>query len=723
MAQYTLTNLIPTDVGSGSWGTGTLSTTHTLYSSKSLQLTGTTSTPEIVSTYATATIPQIQNHIYYGRIYEYHEATNLDGKGWQIYWPIAEPYFNSTGFGAAGQWNMLSAINVRNSWASGNQSLRVDFDNAYVAGTVWYDGLMLIDLTETFGAGNEPNKTWCDSHIPYFIGTKVISVSLPTVYDLSISTPTSLKNGDIVNCPYTGDYKTLTLKKGTYKLECWGAQGWHYSSSYNGGKGGYSVGTISFTKDTTLYLYTGGYPTSQYVGGFNGGGTGASSGYGGGGGSDIRIGSTSLYARVIVAGGGGGSSSYSTSYGNGGAGGGESGTKSNGADSFGSWGGYPGTQTGPYKSSVQSGSFGTGGIGANGGGLGGAGGGGGWYGGDGGYYAIAAGGGSGYIYTSASASNYPSGCELNSSYYLTAAQTIVGTSSFTGPSGSTETGHTGDGYIRITAIDVGYMITYNANGGAGAPEKQEKDSGVNITLSSVKPEKTDTFSATFYIYLTGCENEQTLSVTNTDSYQFIKWTTNKDGTGESYLPGSIYTTDADLTLYAQYQKITDYGKATLPTGQKSSTTVSIPINLINDLRLHKTLHSQKTYTYNFKNWSTELNGGGITYNAGTAFDKVLTNLKLHANFTLSSSFSSVTLPKLTITGRTFLGWKKAKENTIITSTTYTPTSHQSLHAVWQETANTNLQYKNMIYTSSKFLKTKNYIYTNGKWEALKETIL
>mgnify|MGYP004642580793 CR=1 FL=1 len=36
------------------------------------------------------------------------------------------------------------------------------------------DGLALIDLTETFGAGNEPTKEWCDKNIPYFDGTTKI---------------------------------------------------------------------------------------------------------------------------------------------------------------------------------------------------------------------------------------------------------------------------------------------------------------------------------------------------------------------------------------------------------------------------------------------------------------------------------------------------------------------------------------------------------------------
>ena len=89
---------------------------------------------------------------------------------------------------------------------------------------------------------------------------------------------------------------------------------------------------------------------------------------------------------------------------------------------------------------------------SNNGFIGGAGGGG-WYGGGAGGAVSGGGGGSGYVYTSSTASNYPSGCLLNSSYYLTNAQTIAGNTSFTSPTGTSETGHTGNGYIRITIIE------------------------------------------------------------------------------------------------------------------------------------------------------------------------------------------------------------------------------------------------------------------------------
>jgi len=38
------------------------------------------------------------------------------------------------------------------------------------------DGVLLVDLTATFGAGNEPSKAWCDKNLDYFDGTKTLSL-------------------------------------------------------------------------------------------------------------------------------------------------------------------------------------------------------------------------------------------------------------------------------------------------------------------------------------------------------------------------------------------------------------------------------------------------------------------------------------------------------------------------------------------------------------------
>lgn len=275
----------------------------------------------------------------------------------------------------------------------------------------------------------------------------------------------NIKTGDILNFDYTGAVQSITLPKGTYKLECWGAQGGYSSSNSGievgmGGKGGYSVGTITLNQKTPIYIYAGGVGSisgnGKADGGFpNGGSSWASNtseGAGGGGGSsDIRIGTDSLHARVIVAGGGGGGGEDNET---GGYGGGETGGASGS--------GTPGSQTAP------SGYFGIGGHTSYDGG----GGGGGWYG------ACPAGGqttpatsnsgddtsgspgGSGYVYTSSTAKNYPNGCLVNSTHYLTNAKTIAGNTSFPSPSGTSETGHSGNGYCRITVIECNSTALY-----------------------------------------------------------------------------------------------------------------------------------------------------------------------------------------------------------------------------------------------------------------------
>lgn len=285
-----------------------------------------------------------------------------------------------------------------------------------------------------------------------------------STYDLTSSIPaaSSLTEGDILNCPYSGAAITITLPKGIFLLECWGAEGGNRTTAGKAGKGGYSKGTLTLTADsTTLYLYAGGSgDTGGTGGGFNGGGQ-RSTYNGGGGGSDVRIGQDSYYARVIVAGGGGSCGAVAQA---GGAGGGESGEAVTGGCGS---GGYEGKQNGNGAGSVatsttdNNGGFGFGGYGSyRKSGYGGAGGGG-WYGGCGTYPDSSGdddrggGGGSGYVYTSTTASNYPSGCLLTSTYYLADASTTIGTSSFTDYDGSTVTGHAGNGAVRITVIDAG----------------------------------------------------------------------------------------------------------------------------------------------------------------------------------------------------------------------------------------------------------------------------
>ena len=82
-------------------------------------------------------------------------------------------------------------------------------------------------------------------------------------------------------------------------------------------------------------------------------------------------------------------------------------------------------------------------------------------------------------------------------------------------------------YAVWSANPVTYTISYNANGGSGAPSSQTKTQGVNLTLSSVKPTRT--------------------------GYTFLGWSTSSTATSATYSAGGTYTANSSATLYAVWK--------------------------------------------------------------------------------------------------------------------------------------------------------------------------
>ena len=72
-----------------------------------------------------------------------------------------------------------------------------------------------------------------------------------------------------------------------------------------------------------------------------------------------------------------------------------------------------------------------------------------------------------------------------------------------------------------------YTISYNANGGSGAPGNQTKTYGQTLTLSSTRPTRTN--------------------------YNFLGWGTSSGASSATYQPGGSYTNNAGATLYAVWQ--------------------------------------------------------------------------------------------------------------------------------------------------------------------------
>lgn len=170
-----LINLIPSPSMEGYGWNGSYSTYRAFVGRQSLLVNGMSGSPEaIVQT--TESISLNPSHDYYVRVYGWQD-TKTSGAAVGFYWPIAEPSFNDNiPIGDAGMWVPYSAVNNRTSFASGKYPLRIDFNNRGEAGTIYFDGCMLIDLTACFGEGNEPTKEWCDNNVPYFEGQIELSV-------------------------------------------------------------------------------------------------------------------------------------------------------------------------------------------------------------------------------------------------------------------------------------------------------------------------------------------------------------------------------------------------------------------------------------------------------------------------------------------------------------------------------------------------------------------
>lgn len=138
---------------------------------------------------------------------------------------------------------------------------------------------------------------------------------------------------------------------------------------------------------------------------------------------------------------------------------------------------------------------------------------------------------------SSSAYWYVSLCDTNGSkktgFYVTGKKTFV--------SGNTVSLDSGDYYLKISndiynGMDYSFVVngpantfivTYDANGGSGAPAPQTKYLNQPLTLSNTRPTR--------------------------PGYNFLGWSTIKITKNPVYYPGSVYTDNAGVTLYAVWK--------------------------------------------------------------------------------------------------------------------------------------------------------------------------
>lgn len=113
-----------------------------------------------------------------------------------------------------------------------------------------------------------------------------------------------------------------------------------------------------------------------------------------------------------------------------------------------------------------------------------------------------------------------------------------------------------------------YTISYDANGGNGAPASQTKTQGTALALSNDKPTRADAPNGSYTVTLNangGAVNQTSFTANSIIRYAFTNWNTASNGSGTSYAAGASYTADADVALYAQWESTAITDPLTLPT--------------------------------------------------------------------------------------------------------------------------------------------------------------
>ena len=131
-----------------------------------------------------------------------------------------------------------------------------------------------------------------------------------------------------------------------------------------------------------------------------------------------------------------------------------------------------------------------------------------------------------------------------------------------------------------------YNISYDANGGAGAPSPQTKTHGTTLTLSSTEPTKT--------------------------GYSFLGWSTSATATSATYSAGGSYTANSSATLYAVW-KINTY---TVTFNANGGVNAPTPQTKTYDVLLKLSSEEPQKDGYVFVGWTSILNGTEAEYKAG-----------------------------------------------------------------------------------------------------------
>lgn len=198
-----------------------------------------------------------------------------------------------------------------------------------------------------------------------------------------------------------------------------------------------------------------------------------------------------------------------------------------------------------------------------------------------------------------------------------------------------------------------YKVTFNANGGSGAPSAQTKYYGKSLTLSSTKPTRS--------------------------GYSFVGWGTTASDTSANYDPGDAYTSNSAITLYAIWKKVITLSyNANGGSGAPSAQSATI-WNATTSYKFTLSSTNPTRTGYTFLGWATSSTATSATYSVGASVT-LSANTTLYAvwkinsytltinpnggawnstasNSTITQNYNTTkSIPVPTWTGHTFSGW-------------------------------------------------------------------
>lgn len=155
--------------------------------------------------------------------------------------------------------------------------------------------------------------------------------------------------------------------------------------------------------------------------------------------------------------------------------------------------------------------------------------------------------------------------------------------------------YTGNASVTLYAVwkykPATYTISYDANGGTGAPGRQTKTYGVTLTLTTIQPTR--------------------------KNYLFLGWSKDRNATSASYTAGGSYTDNADVTLYAVWR----YDPETYTIRYDANGGTGAPASQTKTYGVPLTLSAVKPTRagYEFLGWATSRNATTSEYAPGERY--------------------------------------------------------------------------------------------------------